>query len=198
MLAEAIDYHSAIRFGIEHGKRNMVQPDYSSTAFLYTQPNDTATPSDEVNTTDPVNRLLHRYTDAPATDQLLISEYEGNDDTRTIVGLVRATQAAVTFDAQIGPDNHGVLLRRTSDQATGYQSADVAVDGQPAGSWLQPRSNNSHRWLEDTYLVPASLTVGKARITVTLTPTADSPPWTASRYRIDTLAGLSDNRRSPR
>jgi Protein of unknown function (DUF2961) len=198
MLAEAIDYHSAIRFGIEHGKRNMVQPDYSSTAFLYTQPNDTATPSDEVNTTDPVNRLLHRYTDAPATDQLLISEYEGNDDTRTIVGLVRATQAAVTFDAQIGPDNHGVLLRRTSDQATGYQSADVAVDGQPAGSWLQPRSNNSHRWLEDTYLVPASLTVGKARITVTLTPTADSPPWTASRYRIDTLAGMSDNGRSPR
>ena len=103
MLADAIDYHSAIRFGIEHGKRNMVQPDYSSTAFLYTQPNDTITPGDEVNPTDPGSRLLHGYTDADATDQLLISEYEGNDDIRPIIGLVRTTHAAITFHVQIDP-----------------------------------------------------------------------------------------------
>jgi hypothetical protein len=192
MLADAIGYHSAIQFGIEHGKRNMVQPDYSSTAFLYTQPNDTTTPSDEVNPCDPVSRLLNDYTDADATDQVLISEYEGNDDTRPIAGLVRTTNAAITFHVQIGPDNHGILVRRTSDQTTGYQSADVAIDGTPAGNWLQPRSNNSNRWLDDTYLVPESLTVGKALITVTLTPTPDSPPWTASRYHTDTLTALSD------
>ena len=189
MLAEAIGYHSAIRFGIEHGKRNMVQPDYSSTAFLYTQPDDTITPSDDINTTDPVSRLLHRYTDAPGTDEMLISAYEGNDDTRPIAGLVRTTHAAITFDVQIRPDNHGILLRRTSDQSAGYQSADVAIDGIPAGNWTQPRSNGSHRWLDDTYLVPESLTEGKDRITVTLTPIPDSPSWTASRYGIDTLTG---------
>jgi hypothetical protein len=191
MLADAIDYHSAIRFGIEHGKRNMVQPDYSSTAFLYTQPSDTTTPSDEVNPTDAVSRLLHGYTDADATDQTLISQYEGNDDTRTITGLVRITHTAITFHVPIRPDNYGVLLRRTSDQTTGYQSADVAIDGVPAGNWLQPRSNTSHRWLDDTYLVPDSLTAGKALITVTLTPIPDSPPWTASRYQIDTLTGTA-------
>src|SRR6201997_3130533 len=103
MLADAIDYHSAIRFGIEHGKRNMVQPDYSSTAFLYTQPNDTTTPTDEVNPTDLVNRLLHRYTDGAATDQPLVSEYEGNDDARPIAGLVPTTHAVITFVANIGP-----------------------------------------------------------------------------------------------
>ena len=189
MLADAIGYHSAIRFGIEHGKRNMVQPDYSSTAFLYAQPDDTTTPSDEVNPTDPVSRLLHRYTDAAAADQLLISTYEGNDDTRPLAGLVRTARDASTFQVQIRPDNHGVLLRRTSDQTAGYQSADVAIDGIPAGIWLEPRSNNSHRWLDDTYLVPESLTEGKALITVTLTPIPDTPPWTASRYRIDTLTG---------
>jgi hypothetical protein len=192
MLADAIDYHSAIRFGIEHGKRNMVQADYSSTAFLYTQPNDTAIPGDDVSPTDPVSRLLHGYTDDDATDQLLISEYEGNDDTRPIAGLVRITRAVITFRVQIHPDNHGILLRRTSDQATGYQSADVAIDGVPAGNWLEPRSNNSHRWLDDTYLVPDSLTAGKTVITVTLTPTPDSPPWTASRYQIDTLTEPHD------
>lgn len=190
MLAEAIDYRSAIRFGIEHGKRNMVEPGYSSTALLYTQPDDTATPSDEVNPTDPVSRILHAYTDADTTDRLLISEYEGNDDTRPIVGPVRTTQAVITFEVTVHPDNHGLLLRRTSDQAMGYQSAEVAIDGVVAGDWLQPRSNTFHRWLEDTYLLPDSLTAGKDRITVTLTPTPTAPPWTAGRYRIDALTGL--------
>jgi hypothetical protein len=37
--------------------------------------------------------------------------------------------------------------------------------------------------------VPESLTAGKTLITITLTPTPDSPPWTAGRYHIDTLAG---------
>ncbi len=188
MLAEAIDYHSAIRFGIEHGKRNMVQPDYSSTAFLYTQPNVTSTPADDVGPGDPVSRILHGYTDADATDQLLVSQYEGNDDARPVAALVRATNAAITFDAQISPDNGGILLRRTSDQSIGYQSADVAIDGAPAGIWLEPRSNVFHRWLDDTYLVPDSLTAGKSRVRITLTPIPGAPPWTASRYHIDTVA----------
>jgi Protein of unknown function (DUF2961) len=189
MLAEAIGYHSAIRFGIEHGKRNMVQPDYSSTAFLYAQPDDTIAASDDVDPTDLVSRIMHIYTDADAPEQTLISTYEGSDDARTVAGLVRAARAPITFDAQIRPDNHGVLLRRTSDQAVGYQSALVAVDGVPAGNWLQPRSNTFHRWLDDTYVVPESLTAGKTRITITLTPTPSAPAWTASRYRVETLTG---------
>lgn len=192
MLADAIGYHSGIRFGIEHGKRNMVQPDYSSTAFLYTRPDAGITAGDDVSPTDPVNRVLHGYTDSDATDQLLVSEYEGTQDTLPVAGSVRTTQGAITFHAQIDPDNHGVLLRRTSDQATGFQSADVTVDGVPTGNWLQPRSNTFHRWLDDTYLVPQSVSAGKAQVTITLTPTADSPPWTASRYHLDTLAVPSD------
>jgi hypothetical protein len=167
----------------------MVQPDYSSTAFLYTQPGDTITPSDDVSTTDPVNRLLHGYRDGDGDDQLLVSQYEGNDDTRPVVGLVRATSAPVTFDVAIDPGNRGVLLRRTSDQATGYQSAEVAVDGVPAGIWLQARSNPVHRWLDDTYLLPEALTAGKARITVALMPILRAPPWTASQYHVDALTG---------
>ena len=191
MLADAIGYQSALRFGIEHGKRNMVEADYSSTAFLYTQPNDAAEPGDDVNPTDPASRLVHDYADADADDQLLISQYEGNDDIRPIAGLVRATHDAITFRVQIPSDNHGILLRRTSDQATGYQSADVAIDGLSAGIWLQPRSNYAHRWLDDTYLVPESLTAGKDRITITLAPIPGTPLWTASRYHVDTLTAVS-------
>lgn len=189
MLAEAIDYHSALRFGIEHGKRDMVQPDYSSTAFLYTHPDDTIAPGDDVYAGDPVSRLVHGYRDDDATEQLLAGQYEGNDDTRPIIGLVRATGAAITFDVAIAPDNRGLMLRRTSDQTTGYQAAGVAIDGTPAGIWLQPRSNPFHRWLDDTYLVPGALTAGKDRLTVALTPLPGTPPWTASRYHADALTG---------
>ncbi len=192
MLSDAIDYHSAIRFGIEHGKRNMVQPDYSSTAFLYTQPGDTLAPGDDVFPGDPVSRLLHGYADADATDQLLVSEFEGNDDTHPVIGSVRATNAAITFHVETDPNNRGILLRRTSDQADGFQSANVAVDGVPVGNWLQPRSNNFHRWLDDTYLLPRSVTAGKAQLTIALTPALDSPPWTASRYQIETLTASTD------
>lgn len=193
MLAEAIGYHSALRFGIEHGKRNMVQPDYSSTAFLYTQPGDTITVSDEVNPADPVSRLQHHYIDVDGTDQPVISSYEGNDDTHPVAGLVRTNHQVITFDATIVPDNRGILLRRTSDQAAGYQSADVFVDGVPAGNWLQPRSNDAHRWLDDMYLVPELLAAGKTLIRVTLTPSPDAPPWTASRYRIEALTALTNS-----
>jgi Protein of unknown function (DUF2961) len=189
MLADAIGYHSAIRFGIEHGKRNMVDPNYSSTAFLYTQPTDTIASTDEVVPTDLLSRIMHVYTDADAADQTLISTYEGSDDARTIAGVVRATQAPITFDAQIRPDNHGIRLRRTSDQAAGYQSATVAVDGVAAGTWIQPRSNTFHRWLEDSYVVPEALTAGKDRVTITLAPIPSAPPWTASRYRVESLTG---------
>ncbi|WP_082968426.1 glycoside hydrolase family 172 protein [Mycobacterium scrofulaceum] len=189
MLADAVDYHSAIRFGIEHGKRNMVQPDYSSTAFLYTQPNDMLTAGDDVQPSDPVSRLLHDYTDADATDQLLVSEYEGSEDTRPVIGSVRAATGAITFHVETDPNNRGILLRRTSDQANGFQSVGVAVDGVPGGTWLQPRNNAIHRWLDDTYLLPPPLTAGKAQLTITLTPAPDSPPWTASRYQLETVTG---------
>jgi Protein of unknown function (DUF2961) len=179
MLADAIGYHSAIRFGIEHGKRNMVQPDYSSTAFLYTHSGDTITPGEELSPGD-----------ADFTDQLLLSSYEGSDDTRPVAAMVRATHAAITLHVQIPPDNYGILLRRTSDQAAGFQSADVVVDGLPVGNWIQPRSNTFHRWLEDTFVVPGFLTAGKSLITVTLTPIPAAPPWTATRYRIDALTGF--------
>ncbi len=37
--------------------------------------------------------------------------------------------------------------------------------------------------------MPESVTAGKTELTVALTPTPDSPPWTASRYHVDALTG---------
>ncbi|MEU6584387.1 hypothetical protein [Nocardia sp. NPDC046763] len=56
-------------------------------------------------------------------------------------------------------------------------------------TWLQARSNDVHRWLEDSYPLPGSQTAGKTEITVTLTPTPGAPPWTATQYSADSLTG---------
>ena len=93
--------------------------------------------------------------------------------------------AILRLNAYSMPDILVALNSLSSQDQAKFRQA--AFDGIPAGNWLEPRSNHAHRWLEDTYLVPESLTAGKARLTVTLTPTPDSPPWTASHYRIDEL-----------
>ncbi|WP_442941486.1 glycoside hydrolase family 172 protein [Nocardia sp. NBC_00403] len=189
MLADAIGYRSGIRFGMEHGKRDLIDADYSSTTFLYTQPDAATTGSDSIDLADPASRAQHAYADPDSTQYHLVSQYEGTEDAVAVPGTVEVGSGRVTFRLRIRPDNHGVVLRRISDQIAGNQSAQVLVDDKPAGTWLQARSNDIHRWLEDAYLLPESTTAGKTEITVTLTPTTGAPPWTATQYSADPLAG---------
>lgn len=189
MIADSIDYRSGLRFGIEHGKRNLFRADYSSTAFLYTHPADTIAGGDELDPTDSLSRVLHGYGDSGATEYGLNSAYEGTADTVAVTGKVRATTAPVVFRLYSRPDNRGIRLRRTADQAANYQSARVLVDGVSVGTWQQPRKNTVHRWLDDSYALPASATVGKLAVTVTLIPDPERPPWTAARYKADPVLG---------
>jgi hypothetical protein len=187
MLGDAVAYDSALHFGIEHGKRDMFTPDYSSTAFLYTQPDSIARPGDVVQVASPLSRLAHGYNDSGTTQQSVVSEYEGIDDLTPLTRLVRAGTEPIVFHMVIPPDNDGILLRRTFDQMVGYQSADVLVDGAALGTWLEAHSNPIHRWRDDTFPLPASVTHGKVMITVTLVPSPGAPAWTATSYRADPL-----------
>lgn len=187
--ADAITYQSGLQFGIEHGKRDLIDAEYSSTTFLYSQPEPAATGTDVLDLADPISRTRHAYHD-PSTNQYhLVSQYEGTQDAVAVPGTIQVSGDKISFRLHIRPDNHGVLLRRISDQIAGNQSARVVVDDKPAGTWLQPRGNDIHRWLEDSYLLPESTTAGKTDITVTLTPTPGSPPWTASTYSADPISG---------
>ncbi|MEU6584473.1 glycoside hydrolase family 172 protein [Nocardia sp. NPDC046763] len=189
MLADAIGYRSGIRFGMEHGKRDLIDADYSSTTFLYTQPDAAMSNSDSLDLADPASRSQHAYSAPDSTRYHLVSQYEGTQDAVAVPGTVDVGSGRITFRLQIHPDNRGVLLRRISDQIAGNQSAEVFVDDKPTGTWLQARSNNIHRWLEDAYPLPGSETAGKTEITVTLSPTPGAPPWTASQYSADSSAG---------
>ncbi|MGF6886255.1 hypothetical protein ABIA39_000222 [Nocardia sp. GAS34] len=189
MLTDAVDYRSGLRFGIEHGKRNLMPADYGSTAFLYTSASPAAAPGDRIDLADRNSRAAHAYSDPGAVRYPLVSQYEGTADTVPVPGTVCATSAPITFRTAIPPGNTGVVLERTGDQDRAYQSARVLVDGTPIGTWLQPRRNTIHRWLDDTYVLPAAATANKRVLTITLEPTPGSPPWTASRYRVAPLLG---------
>ena len=179
MLGDAVSFESGITFGIEHGGVDEEQAHYSSTAFWYGEPSPRARQTDVVS----------------AGGTPLTATYEGNNGpAQALTDDVATTTSPVSYRVKVDPANHGVVLRRTSDQETAGQQATVRVDGQPAGTWLQPLSNGNHRWLDDTFTLPAGLTAGRSRVTVTLTPVGT---WTASQYVVQSLVAPFVDRHVP-
>jgi D-arabinan exo alpha-(1,3)/(1,5)-arabinofuranosidase (non-reducing end) len=183
MLAEGPDFSSSIRFGIEHGPGDHDPATYASTAYWYGQSTNSLRWTDSLTVGDGGSEAAHGYTGGGAVSELTAT-YEGNDGTQTpLTATTRATSAAVSFTMAVDKSNDGVVLRRTSDQDQPYQAAAVTVDGADAGTWTEPLGNTTHRWLDDSYQLPAALTAGHGSITVTLTPTDGSAPWSAAAYQ---------------
>jgi hypothetical protein len=181
-LGDSVCYTTGLRMGIEHGPQNDVQVFESSTAFLYTKPQVAGRVTDTITVGDASSRTAHGYTEsAAATQYALTSGYEGDDDSESVDGQVRATGGAVSFRVAVAPGNQGIRLRRTSDQNTGYQTATVTVDGVAAGTWIQALGNTAQRWLDDDFTLPPALTAGKSSVTVRLVPTGSQ--WTAAKYQ---------------
>ena len=181
MLTDAVPFARSLRFGIEHGPANDVDAFYSSTAFWYGRDGDGLRETDAVDVGEPASEAAHGYSGGGDVVRL-DAAFEGDDDGVFVRDRGRATSEPVRFRLEVGRGNAGVIVRRLSDQANGYQAADVKVDGRDAGTWLQPLRNTSLRWLEDDYELPPRLTEGKRTITVELAPRSGAPAWHAARY----------------
>jgi hypothetical protein len=193
MLAEGPSFDSSLRFGIEHGPVDNEPATYSSTTYWYGQPGGSLAWTDAVTVGD-----TGRGWTGSTTASALTSTFEGDDGpAEPVTATVRAATGTTGFRLAVDPRNRGVELRRTSDQARPGQAATVSVDGHPAGTWTEPLGNTTHRWLDDGFALPASLTAGRSRITVTLTPVAGTPPWTAVRYDALSLVPPFTDRRAP-
>jgi len=109
-----------------------------------------------------------------------------NESPEPITAKGRTLSAASEFTVRILPENHGVLLRRRSDQKHARQLAAVHVDGRKVTErdWLYADSNENFRWVEGQFLVPARYTSGKESLRFRIEPIAvDSKPvWNESRY----------------
>ena len=188
MLADAVPWGSSILFGIEHGGTDDVPATYGSTAYWYGRSQVTLLATDALQIGDSASEQAHGYSSPdPGQVTTLTTTYEGNDTTpRPVTSTLRATGAPISFQVIVTPHNHGVQLRRMSDQRSGGQSAEVLVDGQDAGVWRQPLANDEHRWLDDFFALPAALTAGKSILTIRLVPEAGAPSWSAARYSVQT------------
>jgi hypothetical protein len=184
MLGEAVSFSSSLRFDIEHGPVNDAPANYSSTAYWYGRPGAILAETDLVDAADDVNRAAHAYVAGGETRGSLQSTFEGRDDKLTVSHGVAGATGPIQFTVATAPGNAGVRLLRMSDQNSPYQRAAVFVDGTPAGEWLQPLGNQRSRWLEDTFELPESLTIGKSALSIRIVPAGGSPPWSAAQYRV--------------
>lgn len=77
-----------------------------------------------------------------------------------------APRGSSSFKVAVDPGNDGVRLTRRLDPAIGKQTADITVDGEPAGRWGPSKQAGGGMWSEESVELPAALTAGKSEITV--------------------------------
>ncbi|MFF0344574.1 DUF2961 domain-containing protein [Kribbella sp. NPDC004875] len=193
-ITDSVAFENQLDFGIEHGQQDDHPATYGSTAFLYTAAKFGARETDRIDTGSATSRDQHGYADN-GTQADLSAVYEGDHDDITLADQVRSSTQPIRFSVKIDPANRGVTLRRTSDQNTAGQSAQVIVNGQDAGTWLQPLGNTHQRWLDDNYQLPAAFTFGRNRLDIELRPTG--PAWTASSYVVQSLVTPYADKRAP-
>ncbi|GAB3563977.1 hypothetical protein GCM10027445_07050 [Amycolatopsis endophytica] len=184
MIGDGVPFGNGIEFDIEHGDRNSMPADYSSTAYWYGQDTPSLSQSDVVDVGDDTSRSQHGYTAPGDTREQLTSTFEGKRDTTPVTGTTTSTTQPVTFTARVDQANGGLRLHRVSDQAQAFQHARVFVNDRPVGEWYQPLGNTHSRWLEDSFDIPASATAGQSAVQVRLEPVAGAPAWSASRYTV--------------
>ncbi|MCP3804214.1 DUF2961 domain-containing protein [Allokutzneria sp. A3M-2-11 16] len=193
MVPDAIPFSTGLRFGIEHGPLADVPADYSSTSYWYGQRQSTLRETDRLNPTDLASRAEHGYTAVGETVSKVTSSFEGDNDHAVSSAQVTAATGAIGFKVAVEPGNSGVQLVRTADQARAGQRVEVLVDGTVAGTWAQPYGNAEHRWLQDTFTIPAQLSAGKRALSITLRPVFGSAPWTASDYHVRSFVAPFDS-----
>lgn len=196
MIGDAVPFHSGITFGIEHGAVDTAPADYSSTAYWYGHTDPGARVTHTVVVGNATSEKAHAYTGSgPATT--LTARFEGDHDNEPVTADVASTTGPVSFRVAVDRTGDGVVLRRMSDQNVPWQSAAVTVDGQPAGTWLQPLGNATMRWLQDYFQIPPALTADKTSLSITITSTAGGPAWSAASYEVLSLGRLLVDRQPP-
>jgi hypothetical protein len=192
-LEAPIPFYSAVDARIQHGGMSNIISQYRSLGFCYLRRRPVLRETDFIDVADATSERQHAY-EAPGstpTGQLEAS-YEGNAMGTLIRDSGRSHPAGeITFAVATDPTNSGVRLRRRLDQNTPRQTADVFVDGQPAGTWYHADQNPFLRWYDSDFDLPPDLTRGKSELKIRLVvkPGQGAGPWTDFRYEIFSFAG---------
>ncbi len=184
LIGDAVSYNRSLEAGFEPGGFSEHNVVYSATSFFYAHFNNrTLILNDRVDVGDTDSEKAHNYEGSGDVVELS-SQFEGNYSAETVRDTLRKSADKVSFTVKINPQNHGVRIVRMSDQSVGYQSAEVYVNGELVGNWLQPLENVRFKWLEDSYDIPRELTNGQETLNIEIVPTEKGPKWSAARYDV--------------
>jgi hypothetical protein len=182
-VSDAISFRNHVRLSLQHGPTDNDDVTATSLVYYYRQLRNRLELTDAFVVGDPVGERDHAYQITDATWSGSISAtWEGEFSTTSFSSTGRAHKGTSSFVAQIDPANDGVVLRRLLDQATGNQRAHVYADGILVGDWLTPGSNADHSWREEDFMIPSSITAGKASLSIEIHFVSSDKDWNEFQY----------------
>ncbi|MCO5230251.1 MAG: DUF2961 domain-containing protein [Chitinophagales bacterium] len=185
-LNDAIYFRKNILANVEHGPTNNSQAMYKSLCFYYWQ-NDTlyqCTDSVDIGVLSSENS--HDYKVFGFNEKVNKSSYfEGSNDKILIYHDGRNIDNSEEFIVSITPQNDGVRLLRTFDYSVKNQKADVFVNQNYVGTWLNAGSNSYQNFREDIFDIPAKFTRNESQLHIKIVNKNEK--WTSLKYKIFTL-----------
>ncbi len=151
---------------LESGIGDVRRPDACQTSISKLE-------TDLIDPCDAESRSSHALT---AQNESEVFEFDGRRH--------RSHLNRMAFEVSIDPRNLGVLIRRIYDRFHGRQRARVLVDDVAIGYWYAPIEDRAIRWGEDEFFIPAPSTSGKSKLRIQVDPSAGTPLWDVSEYRI--------------
>ncbi len=182
-VSDSIAFRDHVRFSLQHGPADDVDVQAATLVYYYRQPRARLVQSDAFVVGDAAGEAAHQYRLTNATwSGSFTATFEGELDAQSSTSTGRAHRGSSFFVVQVDPRNAGVVLRRLLNQATGNQRAQVLVDGATVGDWLTPGSNAWHPWREDDFPLPASVTAGKASLSIEVRFVSSDDDWNEFQY----------------
>lgn len=137
--------------------------------------------TDSIDVCDNVSRKSHNLIVQNESD---IYQLDSEFDEIQHSGVHRSHLNRMSFDAIINMENNGIVIRKTYDRFHGRQRARVLIDGENAGWWYLPRENREKRWADADFRIAKNFTEGKTKIRIEIDPSAGSPLWNVSSYKV--------------
>ena len=182
-LADNIPFYRSLLAGFQVGPTGTLQADYAAVAYWYGRSRPSLVPGDILDVGNAASAKAHAlHTAGLQWSGSLSSVYQGQFNHVTLSDRGTTSTGATSFRLRIDPANRGVVLRRRFDQCVAPESAQVYVDGHPAGTWYNPQRNCSERWRDSSFRLPAALTAGRSQIAVRIVPQSGQA-WSAFRYQ---------------
>ncbi len=195
LIADSIPFNRHLTVRWEHGGTNTSSNPYRATMLWYGTPRQTASLDDTLSTTVVADRLVHHYQAVDERTYQMAAAYEYTVHSPLITMSGTATKASTSFTMKLDPRNIGAFLRRTFDDCVANQRANIYLDNAFAGTWYDAGVSNGvdvdgrkRCWRDEDFPLPATLTIGKALVTVRIEFVPTTEPldsvWTASRYEM--------------